>query len=347
MKARGSKTFKLLIDMKTKFINDTANITSELLEGYTMAFKNKVALGAENIVVRKEPKSQDKVAIVAFGGSGHEPAVSGFVGRGMLDCSVVGDIFAAPGAQRLFQGLQMFKRDAGILMLVLNHSGDVMSGNMATQLAERTGIKIKSIITHDDISAGLDAADDDRRGLAGAVVMYKVLGAAAEQGKSLDELMEIGERLNKNIATLAVAMRSCTHPQNGATITELPEGMMEIGMGQHGEAGAGGTQPLESADATAEFMVGMLMKKLSLKKGDKALLYINGVGSSTLMEQFIIYRAAAKKMEAAGVEIVDGYAGEMLTVQEQAGFQMIVAKLDTDHVEYVTKCPSDAPYWVR
>lgn len=333
--------------MKTKFINETADLTAELLEGYTMAFKDRVKLGAENIVVRTNPKSQDKVAIVAFGGSGHEPAVSGFVGQGMLDCSVVGDIFAAPGAQRLFQGLQMFKREAGILLLVLNHSGDVMSGNMASQLAERVGIKVKSITTHDDISAGLDAADDDRRGLAGAVAMYKILGAAAEQGKSLDELIEIGERLNKNIATLAVAMRSCSHPQNGAVITELPQGMMEIGMGQHGEAGAGGTQPLVSADATAEFMVDMLMRKLALKKGDKALLYINGVGSSTLMEQFIVYRAAAKKMEAAGIEIVDGYAGELLTVQEQAGFQMIAAKLDTDHVDYLKNHSSNAPYWTR
>lgn len=333
--------------MKTKFINETADLTPELLEGYVMAFKDRVALWAENIIVRKEPKSEDKVAIVAFGGSGHEPAVSGFVGEGMLDCSVVGDIFAAPGAQRLFQGLQLMNREAGILLLVLNHSGDVMSGNMASQLAERVGIKVKSITTHDDISAGLDAADEDRRGLAGAVVMYKVLGAAAEAGKSLDELVEIGERLNKNIATLAVAMGSCSHPQNGAVITELPKGMMEIGMGQHGEAGAGGTQPLVSADATAEFMASMLVKKLSLTKGDKVVLYINGVGSSTLMEQLIIYRAAAKYVEKLGVEIVDGYAGELLTVQEQSGFQMILAKLDADHVDYVKNYPSNAPYWTR
>ena len=241
-----------------KFINSTENITAELLEGYTMAFGDTVRLGAENIVVRTQPKSEDKVAIIAFGGSGHEPAVSGFVGEGMLDASVVGDIFAAPGAQRLFQALQMFKRDAGILLLILNHSGDVMSGNMAMQLAARAGIKVKSIMTHDDISAGLDAADEDRRGLAGAVPMYKILGAAAEQGKSLDELIEIGERFNKQIATLAVAMRACTHPQNGATITELPEGMMQIGMGQHGEAGQGGNEPLVSCGEVGQPAFGSL-----------------------------------------------------------------------------------------
>ncbi len=333
--------------MQTKFINSTDNITAELLDGFVGAFPHQVALGAENVVVRANAKSKDKVAVVAFGGSGHEPAVSGFVGDGMLDCSVVGDIFAAPGAQRLFGALQMFQREAGILLLVLNHSGDVMSGNMAMQLAERMGIKVASIMTHDDISAGLDAADDDRRGLAGAVAMYKVLGAAADQGMSLEDLVEMGERLNKNIATLAVAMGSCSHPQNGATITELPKGMMQIGMGQHGEAGMGGSQELVSADETAKYMMGQLMTKIGYKAGDKAVLYINGVGSTTLMEQFIVYRAAAKCLTDAGVEIVDGYAGEMLTVQEQSGFQMITAKLDDDHVNYINNYPANAPYWTR
>ena len=149
-------------DIKTKFINDPEQITPELLEGYVLAYPDQVKLGGENIVVRANPKSEDKVAIVTLGGSGHEPALSGFVGEGMLDCSVVGDIFAAPGAQRLFQALQLMKREAGILLVVLNHSGDVMSANMACQLAERVGIKVKQVLTHDDISAGIGADINDR-----------------------------------------------------------------------------------------------------------------------------------------------------------------------------------------
>ena len=171
-------------DIKTKFINDPEQITPELLEGYVLAYPDQVKLGGENIVVRANPKSEDKVAIVTLGGSGHEPALSGFVGEGMLDCSVVGDIFAAPGAQRLFQALQLMKREAGILLVVLNHSGDVMSANMACQLAERVGIKVKQVLTHDDISAGIGADINDRRGLAGCVPLYKILGAAAEEGKT-------------------------------------------------------------------------------------------------------------------------------------------------------------------
>lgn len=328
----------------TKFINSTDNVTKELLEGYVMAYRDKVALDGENTIVRATPKSDDKVAIVTLGGAGHEPALSGFVGEGMLDCSVVGDIFAAPGAPRLVEALKKFNREAGILLVVLNHAGDVMSANMAMQMSERLGIKVKMLLTHEDISAGLDTPDEDRRGLAGCVPLYKIVGAAAEQGKSLDEIYEIGERFNKQMATLAVAMKSCTHPQNGAVIAELPEGEMEIGMGQHGEGG-GGRMPLLSADETAEKMIAPLMEKLQAKEGSKVLLYINGVGATTHMEMSIVFRRACQVLEEKGCVLVDGKITEILTVQEQAGFQMILATMDDDHVDYLKKAKSDAPYW--
>ena len=330
-------------DLRIKFINDPANITSELLEGYVLAYADKVKLGAENIIVRATPKSEDKVAIVTLGGAGHEPALSGFVGKGMLDASVVGDIFAAPGAQRVFQALQMMKRETGILLVVLNHSGDVMSANMACQMAERAGIKVKQLLTHDDISAGIDAPVEDRRGLAGCVPLYKVIGAASEEGKSLDEILEIGKRFNENIATLAVATRSCTHPQNNAVIAELPEGIMEIGMGQHGEGG-GGRQPMASADETAEIMVDLLLKQLKPVAGAKIMLIINGVGATTLMELNIVFRKAYKLLEEKGFKVAAGRIQEILTVQEQAGFQMIIGLMDDDHIAYYYQ-PSDAPYW--
>jgi dihydroxyacetone kinase-like protein len=332
-------------DMIHKFINDPANITKELLEGYVAAYSSQVKLDGENTVVRANPKSEDKVAIVTLGGSGHEPALSGFVGKGMLDCSVVGDVFAAPGAPRLLNALKKFKRDAGIILVVLNHAGDIMSANMACQFAEKEGIKVKQIMTHDDISSGLDTPDIDRRGLAGCIPLYKIMGAAAEEGKSIDEILEIGERYNSNVATLAVAMKSCTHPQNGATIATIEDGKMEIGMGQHGEAGQGGTITLESADQTAEIMVNQLMKKLNTSKGDKLMLIINGVGATTHMELNIIFRKANQVIIDAGCKMSASRIAEMLTVQEQSGFQMILAKLDDDHVTYFNNHSSNAPYW--
>ena len=161
---------------------------------------------------------------------------------------------------------------------------------------------------------------------------------------SLDELIEIGERYNKNVATLAVAMRSCTHPQNGGTITNLPDGIMEIGMGQHGEGG-GGQKPLVSADDTAAEMVDLLCQQLQPKAGDKMLLIINGVGATTHMELNIIFRKAYKELEARGLQVVASRIQEILTVQEQAGFQMIMAILDEDHIDYLNNKRADAPYW--
>lgn len=332
------------MNMKTKFINNPENVTPELLEGYVLCYPDKVKLAGENIIVRANPKDESKVAIVTLGGSGHEPALSGFVGEGMLDCSVVGDVFAAPGAQRLFQALQLMKREAGILLVVLNHSGDVMSANMACQLAERAEIKVKQILTHDDISAGIGAPVEDRRGLAGCIPLYKILGAAAEEGKSIDELIEIGERFNKNIATLAVATGKCTHPQNNALISDLPPGIMEIGMGQHGEGG-GGQKTLVSADDTAVEMVDLLCQQLKPKSGDKMMLIINGTGATTQMEHNIVFRKAYKELESRGIRVVVSRIQEILTVQEQAGFQMIMAILDDDHIDYLNNKKSDAPYW--
>ncbi|MDR1918493.1 MAG: dihydroxyacetone kinase subunit DhaK [Tannerellaceae bacterium] len=330
--------------VKTKFINEPEQITAELLEGYVLCYPTKVKLAGENIVVRANPKEAGKVAIVTLGGSGHEPALSGFVGEGMLDCSVVGDIFAAPGAQRLFQGLQLMKREAGILLVVLNHSGDVMSANMACQLAERAGVKVKQLLTHDDISAGIGAPAGDRRGLAGCIPLFKILGAAAEEGKSLDELFEIGNRFNEKVATLAVATGVCTHPQNNALISDLPKGIMEIGMGQHGEGG-GGQKPLVSADATAAEMVDLLCQQLKPAAGSKLMLIINGTGATTQMEHNILFRKAYRELEARGLQVVSSRIQEILTVQEQAGFQMLIAVLDEDHIDYLNNKKADAPYW--
>ena len=326
-----------------KFINDPANLTTELLEGLGMCFSNKIRIVDGKIVCRANPKSEDKVAIVTLGGAGHEPALSGFVGEGMLDASVVGDIFAAPGAPKVLEALRMFKREAGIIVVALNHAGDRMSAGKAIRDATKEGIKVVEIVTAEDISAGIDTDPEDKRGLAGCVPLYKIIGAAAEQGKSIDEIVEIGERFNKQMASLAVAMTGCTHPQNGEPIAIMPDDEMEIGMGQHGEAGGGLTKIL-TADETAERMVAELIKATGVASGDSALLLINGCGSTTLMEQLIVYRKTAKVLADKGVKLVDGWCGEMLTVQEMGGFQMILCKLNEDHKALLSATAS-TPYW--
>ena len=328
-----------------KFINSPQDLTPELLEGYTLAYPEKVKLVSEKIVMRAKPKSTDKVAVVTLGGAGHEPALSGYVGEGMLDASVVGDVFAAPGAPKVLEALRMLKGHKGILLVILNHAGDVMNGNMALQMAQKEGINVKSVLTYDDIAPGANAPIDDRRGLGGCVPLIKVAGAAAEAGLGLDEVVAVAERFGTRTATLAVTMKTATHPQSGDYISTLPDDQMEIGMGQHGEGGGTGPQPIATADDTAETMVKKLAAAVSAKSGEKVMLLINGSGATTLMEMYIVFRKAYRVLEGMGISVVGSRCEEILTVQEAGGFQMIMTVLD-DELQKYYNAPSDAPYWV-
>ena len=325
-----------------KFINDPINLTSELLEGYCGAYSHKVALKSEKLVVRANPKPADKVALVTLGGAGHEPALSGFVGEGMLDVSVVGDIFAAPGPPKVIEALRAMKRDAGILFVVLNHAGDVLSGNMAMQMAEKENIKVKQLLTHEDIAPGANAPAEDKRGLVGCVPLYKIAGAAAEAGKSLEEVFEVAERFNRNMATLAVALKTATHPSSGVRIFELADDEMEIGMGQHGEAGTGRSKMM-SANQTAETMIRQLSAAVEANRGDRLLVILNGAGATTLMELYIVFRRVKQWLAEQGIEVARALIDEFLTVQEMAGFQMFVAKMD-DELLALWDAPCDTPY---
>ena len=326
-----------------KFINDPANLTSELLDGLVQCYPNQLALKNERIVVRANPKPADKVAIVTLGGTGHEPALEGFVGEGMLDASVAGDIFAAPGGEKVFEALEMFNRPAGVLLVTLNHNGDRMSANKALRKAAKAGLNVKEIVIHEDIAQGPHAPIEDKRGLGGCIPFIKVVGAAAEEGKSLDEIVALGEKFNEGIATLSVALKTATHPQNGQEIGSIDDDKMEVGMGQHGEGG-GGVMPMKTADETAALMIKSLVEATGVKSGDKAFLAINGSGATTLMEMLIVYRAAKKELEALGVSVLPGKCTELLTVQEMAGFQMILCKCCDTCAKYLA-APSDAPYW--
>lgn len=325
-----------------KFINDPADLASELLDGYVKAYPNKVALESEKLVVRANKKDAGKVALVTLGGAGHEPALSGFVGEGMLDISVVGDIFAAPGPPKVLEALKMANRDAGVLFVVLNHAGDVLSANTAMEMANSEGFNGKMILTHEDIAPGLDAPIEDRRGLGGCVPLYKVAGAAAEAGCSLDEVYAVAEKFNNNMATLAVALKTATHPATGEAIFELADDEMEIGMGQHGEAGTGQSK-LMTANETAEAMITPLIKAVDAKSGDRLLVVLNGAGATTLMEMYIVFRHVKGFLADKGIEIARSLVGEYLTVQEMAGFQMFVAKMDDDLLKW-WDAPCDTPY---
>jgi dihydroxyacetone kinase-like protein len=326
-----------------KFINDPQNLVPELLEGMALAFPQKVRLSGRNILARAIAKESGKVRLVTLGGSGHEPGLSGFVGKGMLDFSVAGDIFAAPGTPRCLQAIRGACADGNsALLIVLNHAGDVLAGNLAMEMAMKEGLQVKMVLTHEDIAGGPNL--EDRRGLVGFFPVYKVAGAAAERGAGLDACLEIAARMERNMRSLAVAVNTATHPSTGQAIFELGDNEMEIGMGQHGEAGTG-RMPLKSADETTAIMLEMLLQDLAVKSGEELLLLVNGAGSTTLMELLIVFRRAAHILSEKKIRLVRSAVGEFITTQEQAGFQMLIARMDPELIELWDE-PADAPFYV-
>ncbi len=327
-----------------KFINKPENLVQELLEGYTSAYADKVRLAGNKLVVRTVPKAIGRVGIVTLGGSGHEPGLSGFVGEGMLDISVPGEIFAAPGAPRCLEAIRMAERGAGVLFVVLNHAGDVLAANMTMQLAKKEGLKVKMILTHEDISSGDRNHPEDRRGLVGFLPVYKVAGAAAEEGATLEEVWTIADRMERNMRTLAVAVETATHPSTGEAIFTLGDDEMEIGMGQHGEAGTS-RMKLKSADETAEIMLNQLLADLEVQAGEELLVILNGAGATTLMELFIVFRRVNQILLDKKIKVARTLVGEYITSQEQAGFQMHIARMDRELLR-LWDAPCDTPYFV-
>ena len=326
-----------------KFLNNPDNLVNELLEGYALAYHDKVRLVGDRLVVRSQPKAAGKVGVVTLGGSGHEPALSGFVGEGMLDISVPGEIFAAPGPPRCLDALKRADNGAGVLFIVLNHSGDVMAANITMEMARQQGLNVKMVLTHEDVAGGPRNQPDNRRGLVGCVLVIKVAGAAAEAGKSLDEVLAVAKRMAEETATLAVAVTAATHPSTGEAMFTLGDDEMEIGMGQHGEAGTG-QMKLKSADETAEVMLNQLLADLRIERGEDLLVLLNGTGATTLMELFVVYRRVHQLLEKRGITVASARIGEFLTVQEMAGFQMCIARMDPELVS-LWNAPADTPYF--
>ena len=327
-----------------KFINNPEEVVSELLEGYVLAYPNKVKLAGDNLVVRTVPKAWGKVGVVTLGGSGHEPGLSGFVGEGMLDVSVPGEIFAAPGPPRCLEALRIADRGAGVLFIVLNHAGDVLTANLTMQMVQKEGLNVKMLLTHEDISSGPREKPEERRGLVGFLPVYKIAGAAAERGQNLDEVLTVADRLERNMWTLAVAVKTATHPSTGEAIFTLGDDEMEIGMGQHGEAGTGRSK-LKTADQTAEIMLDQLLADLEVDTGEELLVILNGAGATTLMELFIVFRRMHQILKGKKIKIARSIIGEYITTQEQAGFQMFIARMD-DELIGLWDAPCDTPYFV-
>ena len=327
--------------MMKKFMNAPETVTDEELMGLGLAFSDIVEVDG-HLVISKDLKDADRVTIVTYGGSGHEPAQAGFVGKGMLDVQAVGDIFAAPSGQLVFEAMKLADKGHGVLLLTLNYAGDQLAGKQAMKLAKKAGINFRQVVTGEEIQFDPNG-EDNKRGLAGAIAMYHIAAAAAREGKSLDEVAEIAQRYADNMASITVKSTDATHPQNGMSFGDLGEtDQMEVGAGQHGEGG-GVRVPMASSKDTIALIAEPLCAKLGLKAGDKAFVMVNGCGATTMMEMLVLFKDAVEFLNAKGIEVVANMVGEILTVQEAAGFQLNFAKWDEEFIRlWNTPCHTPA-----
>ena len=324
-----------------KFMNAPETVTDEELVGLGLAFGDIVDVQG-HLVISKDLKDADRVTIVTYGGSGHEPAQAGFVGKGMLDVQAVGDIFAAPSGQLVFEAMKLADKGHGVLLLTLNYAGDQLAGKQAMKLAKKAGLNFRQVVTGEEIQYDPNG-EDNKRGLAGAVALYHIAAAAAREGKSLDEVAAIAQRYADNMASITVKSTDATHPQNGMSFGNLGEtDLMEIGAGQHGEGG-GVRVPMMSAKETIAAIGEPLCAKIGLQAGDKAFVMVNGCGATTMMEMLVLFKDAVEFLNAKGIEVVANMVGEILTVQEAAGFQLNIAKWDEEFIRlWNTPCHTPA-----
>ena len=293
-------------------------------------------------IVKKKEINPDKVSLISGGGSGHEPAHAGFVGKGMLDCAVCGDVFASPSQIQVYNAIKECATDKGVLLIIKNYSGDCMNFNNAADLArEEDGIKVDAVYVNDDIAVKDSLYTVGRRGVAGTVFVHKIAGAAAEQGKSLEEVKAIANKVIANVRSFGFALSSCTPPAKGTPIFDIGDDEIEFGVGIHGEPGRK-TEKLQTADGLAKRIVKDLIEDLGLKKGEDVALLVNGFGATPLSELYLFNNSVSNALEKENIGIYKTLVGNYMTSLDMAGASVTVLRLD-DEFKALLSYPVSTP----
>ncbi|MGY4572665.1 dihydroxyacetone kinase subunit DhaK [Bradyrhizobium sp. USDA 3256] len=309
-----------------KFINAVDNMLAESLDGFAAAHADLVMLGAERKFVRRRELNSKKVALLSGGGSGHEPLHAGFVGYGMLDAACPGQVFTSPTPDQIVEAAQAVAGDAGVLFIVKNYAGDRMNFEMAAEIAEG---RIATIVTDDDVAVEKSTYSIGRRGVAGTLIVEKIVGAAAEGGADLKTCVALGERVNARTRSIGVALTSCTVPAAGTPTFALGVDEMEMGVGIHGEPGRRRVK-LAEADAIASEMTAAIAGDLAAPAGSEALLLVNGFGGTPTIELYLMYNAARRMLEERGLRIARSLVGSYVTSLDMAGCSLTVSLLDSE-----------------
>ena len=309
-----------------KLINAPADVLDESLDGFAAAHADLVVLGAERRFVRRRVLNPGKVALVSGGGSGHEPLPAGLVGHGMLDAACPGQVFTSPTPDQMVAAAEAVDTGPGVLFIVKNYEGDKMNFQMAAEMAGR---EVATVLTDDDVAVETSTWSSGRRGVAGTLVVEKVVGAAAEGGAGLAELRALGERVNRQTRSMGVALTSCTVPAAGKPTFTLGEDEMEMGVGIHGEPGRRRVK-LATADAIAAEMLAAISKDLGVRPGAEVLLFVNGFGGTPSMELYLMVHAARRVLEKSGLRVARYLTGSLVTSLEMAGCSLTVSVLDDE-----------------
>jgi phosphoenolpyruvate---glycerone phosphotransferase subunit DhaK len=307
-----------------KLINHVDTVLAESLQGFASAHADIVTLDPGLQFVRRRTLKAGKVALISGGGSGHEPLHTGFIGHGMLDAACPGQVFTSPTPDQMLAAAQEVDTGGGVLFIVKNYSGDMMNFQMAADMLDHENA---TVIINDDVAVENSTYTTGRRGVAGTVIVERIVGAAAERGQSLAELKALGDAVNKCTASMGVALTSCIVPAAGSPTFQIGPEEMEMGVGIHGEPGRRRVR-LTSADEIAAELTGAVLKDLSLKRGQEVILLVNGFGGTPLMELYVMVNAVNKILSGVGIKAVRCLAGSYVTSLEMAGCSVTVSAAD-------------------
>lgn len=324
-----------------KIINNPRNVLEDMLKGIEYAYPEYLRkIDEANVLVRSN-KAINKVAVVSGGGSGHEPAHGGYIGFGMLDGAVCGEVFTSPTPDQVYEGIKAVDNGKGVLLIIKNYTGDVMNFEMAKEMAEMDGIEVKAVVVNDDVAVEDSLYTAGRRGIAGTVFVHKIAGAMAERGADLLEVTRVAEKTITNVKSMGMALSSCIVPAAGRANFELAEDEVEIGMGIHGEPGTH-REKISNADLVVEQLVNKILENIEINKGDEVAVMVNGLAATPYMELFIVNKKLNEMLTDREIKIHKTFLGEYMTSLEMAGFSISILKLD-DELKGLLDAKADTP----
>ncbi len=325
-----------------KIINSSENVVEEMLQGIVAAHPEYVKrVEGFNVLVRKDSPIEGKVGLVSGGGSGHEPSHGGYVGMGMLDGAVAGEVFTSPTPDQVYEAIKAVDGGAGVLLVIKNYTGDIMNFEMAAEMAAADGITVESVVVNDDVAVENSTYTTGRRGIAGTVFVHKIAGAAAEKGLELSEVKRVAEKVISNVRSMGMSLTPCIVPAAGKPSFELSEDEMEVGLGIHGEPGTH-REKIQPADEIVDHLLEKILGDIELNENEEVAVMINGLGGTPLMELYIMNREVHKKLNEKGIKVYKTLVGNFMTSIEMAGASISVLKLD-DELKELLDASADTP----